>query len=242
MLTIDYDLLGVREGERILDIGCGEGRHIWELVKQRDCLVCGTDLDQTSLIKGRVVFHQLDEEGASKGNWLLTRGSILRLPFKSKTFDRVICSEVLEHVPDDLRGIRELVRVLKDDGVLAVSVPAHLPEAICWRLSKDYHNTPGGHIRIYKASELRSKLHQNMLEIFAERRKHALHSFYWISRCLFGPNNEKAILPSLYHRFLVWDLKTRTKPVRLIDSGLNTFFGKSIVMYARKSHTQRTGG
>lgn len=126
------------------------------------------------------------------------------------------------------------MRVLKDDGTLAVSVPSYLPETICWKLSRGYHGKPGGHIRIYKASELISKLQQNNLHIYAIRHKHALHSFYWISRCLFGISNEKALIPSLYHKFLVWDIYHNSKPVRLLDDFLNKFFAKSLVLYARK--------
>ncbi|GAG52304.1 unnamed protein product, partial [marine sediment metagenome] len=40
MLTIDYELLGIGDGERLLDVGCGEGRHSWEACKQGDCVVC----------------------------------------------------------------------------------------------------------------------------------------------------------------------------------------------------------
>jgi hypothetical protein len=98
-----------------------------------------------------------------------------------------------------------------------------------------YHDRPGGHIRIYKSSEIISKLQQNNLAIYAVRRKHALHSFYWISRCLFRVNNEKAIIPSLYYKFLVWDINNERLPVRLLDSFLNNFFSKSLVLYARKA-------
>lgn len=238
MLTIDYDLLAIRDGERMLDIGCGEGRHSWQACKESRCTVCALDINAESLKKGYGVFWRLDEQGESKGTWLLAQGDILKLPFKDGTFDKVVCSEVLEHVPDDRQAIGELVRVLKDDGILAVSVPSYLPEAICWKLSNDYHHTPGGHIRIYRASELRSKMRQRNLEIFATRHKHALHSFYWISRCFFGVNNDKSPIPSIYHKFLVWDLKTRTTPVRLLDDALNNVFAKSIVFYARKGENQ----
>jgi SAM-dependent methyltransferase len=235
MLTIDYDILQIKDGERILDLGCGEGRHSWIACKRYNCVVCGLDLNQTSLLKGRLVLCQLDEQGENRGEWLLTRGSILQLPFKDKTFDKIICSEVLEHIPDDLQGIQEIVRVLKDDGLLAVSVPSYLPEAICWKLSREYHGYPGGHIRIYKGKELRSKLQQNNLDIYAVRHKHALHSFYWISKCIFGPNNDEAFFPSQYHKFLVWDMTTNTRPVKLFDDMLNNVFAKSLVFYARKS-------
>ncbi len=237
MLTVDFNLLGIEDGECILDLGCGEGRHTWVACKQKQCQIIGLDLDKTSLDKGRLVLWQLDEQGETKGEWLLTRGSILKLPFKDNTFDKIICSEVLEHIPNDNQGIKEIVRVLKDDGLLAVSVPSYLPEAICWKLSEEYHNQPGGHIRIYKSKELLSKLQQGNLDIYAVRHKHALHSFYWISKCLFGASNDKARLPSLYHKFLVWDLKTNTRPVKLLDDMLNNIFAKSIVFYARKSKT-----
>jgi len=242
MLTIDYELVAIKDGERVLDVGCGEGRHSWEACKQGDCLVCALDLEQVNLKKAQHVLWLLDKQGESKGKWLLLKGSMLSLPFSDASFDKILCSEVLEHIPNDHEGIRELVRVLKHDGTLAISVPSYLPEAICWKLSRDYHNHSGGHVRIYKASELVSKLRQNNLHIYAVRHKHALHSFYWISRCLFGVNNDKALIPSLYHKFLVWDIETKSKPVRLLDDFLNNFFSKSIVLYARKSRKQNNEG
>lgn len=238
MLTIDYKLIGIKDGERVLDVGCGEGRHSWEACKQGDCLVCALDIEEVNLKKALYVLGLLDKQGESKGKWILIKGNILSLPFKGASFDKIVCSEVLEHIPDDHQGIREMARVLKDDGILAVSVPSYLPEAICWKLSRGYHDHSGGHIRIYKASELISKLRKNNLHVYAVRHKHALHSFYWICRCLFGVNNEKALIPSLYHKFLVWDIKTKSKPIHLLDSLLNNFFPKSIVFYARKNQKQ----
>jgi len=238
MLTIDYELLGIGGGERLLDVGCGEGRHSWEACKRNSCLVCALDINDANLVKAHHVLWHLDQQGESKGKWALMKGNVLGLPFRSASFDKIVCSEVLEHIPDDCQGIAEMVRVLKDDGTLAVSVPSYLPEAICWKLSNDYHNNSGGHVRIYKAPQLLSKLRQNNLDVYAVRHKHALHSFYWISRCLFGMNNDKALIPSLYHRFLVWDIETKSKPVRLLDDFLNNFFSKSVVFYARKGQQQ----
>lgn len=237
MLTIDYDLIGIKDGERVLDVGCGEGRHSWEACKRNDCLVCALDIDETNLKKAHYALYLMEQQGELSGKWHLARSNITSLPFKDASFDKVICSEVLEHVPDDVQGIRELVRVLKDDGKLAVSVPSYLTETICWKLSRDYHDKPGGHIRIYKASEIISKLKQSNLDVYAVRRKHALHSFYWISRCFFGVNNEKALLPSLYYKFLVWDIHKGSRPISLLDSFLNKFLSKSLVLYARKAHT-----
>lgn len=235
MLTVDYELLGIKDGERVLDIGCGEGRHSWQACKQSHCLVCALDIEQVNLKKAHHVLWLLDKQEESKGKWVLVRGDIISLPFEDGSFDKIVCSEVLEHIPDDKQGIKEMVRVLKDDGTLVISVPSYLQESICWRLSTDYHENPGGHVRIYKASELVSKLRHYNLDIFSVRHKHALHSFYWISRCLFGVNNEKALIPSLYHKFLVWDINTKSRPIRMLDTLLNSFFSKSVVLYARKS-------
>jgi len=236
MLTVDYDLMGIKDGERVLDVGCGEGRHSWEACKRNGCLVYALDIEQENLKKAHYALYLMEQKGEVKSQWLLTRGNITSLPFREASFDKIICSEVLEHILDDHQAISELVRVLKDEGTLAVSVPSYLPETICWKLSGDYHGKPGGHIRIYKARELISKLKQHNLSLYAVRHKHALHSFYWISRSLFGVTNEKAFIPALYYKFLVWDIYKSTKPVRLIDNFLNKFFSKSLVLYARKVH------
>ena len=87
-----------------------------------------------------------------------TNGDATRLPFADGTFDRVIASEVLEHIPDDGAAFAELARVLRPGGTLAVTVPAWLPERICWALSEEYHApfVEGGHVRIYTERELRA--------------------------------------------------------------------------------------
>ncbi len=233
MLTVDFDLLQMRDGERILDAGCGNGRHSWEACKLGDYSVFSLDMDEDCLRKTRYVLDLMDQQGESDGEWHVMRGNVMTLPFEDASFDRVICSEVLEHVLDDQQGVRELVRVLKPGGIMAISVPTYLTEAIFWRISKDYSH-PGGHIRKYKAKGIVDLLQKNNLSVYAIRHKHAFHSIYWFFRCLFGLNNEKAFIPSLYYRFLAWDITTKHKFFRLLENFLNLFFPKSIVIYALK--------
>lgn len=232
MLTIDYSLLGVKPGERILDAGCGSGRHSYEAYK-RDCIVYALDMGEENVGNTGCLLRDMDGHGGP-GGWIALRADATNLPFDDGSFDKVVCSEVLEHVPDDQRAMSELVRVLKDDGQLAVSVPTRFSETIYWKLSKDYSQQPGGHIRIYKKGDVVKLLERHGLRVWATRRKHALHTPYWLLRCLFGINRDNASIPSLYHRFLVWDLKTKTRPVRLLDSSLNRFMAKSLVFYASK--------
>jgi SAM-dependent methyltransferase len=126
----------------VLDAGCGAGRHLCEAFRSRGVHVVGVDLKWEDLEKTRSLLCLMRE--TCDGHWLVTQGDVTRLPFRDGAFDAVICSEVLEHIPESRKAIEELVRVLKPGRPLAVSVPRFLPERICWALSRAYHNEPGG--------------------------------------------------------------------------------------------------
>ena len=234
MVTIDLDLLKISGDECILDAGCGLGRHIWQVCKCNSGTSVALDLDDASLQRARYMLDQMDQKGETIGRYHLISGSVTRLPFDDATFDKVICSEVLEHVPDDNGAISELTRVLKPGGILAVSVPSRLAESVCWKISDDYHNTPGGHIRIYEHQQILDLVNSQKMEIFQVRYKHALHSIYWWLRGLFGLKNEKAPIPALYYKFLVWDICTYHKYTGWLERILNHWFPKSTVIYSRK--------
>lgn len=235
MLTINYDILGIRDGDVVLDAGCGEGRHSIKAYKEAQCTVCSLDINQKNAVRTKYFLYLLDEENKNHGKWLSLRGNILSMPFPDASFDKIICSEVLEHIPDDQQAVGEIKRILKNDGILAVSVPTYFSETIYWTMSRQYRNQPGGHVRKYRLKQLRLILEKNGFNIFMMHHEHALHVPYWFLRCLFGINREKALIPSLYHKFLVWDIETGSKPVHFIESILNPAFGKSVVLYARKN-------
>ena len=111
MLTIDIDKLGLEPGMRVLDAGCGAGRHICEAFRRRGINVVGIDLKWEDLEKTRGLLCLMSAE--CSGCWLVAQGDVTRLPFRDETFDAVICSEVLEHIPDNRRAVQELIRVLK---------------------------------------------------------------------------------------------------------------------------------
>ena len=155
MLTVDFDRLGLRPGERVLDMGCGAGRHAFEMYR-RGADVIAFDQDADELAGVRDLFVAMREAGeVPAGAEADTQeGDARALPFADGEFDRSVAAEELEHIPADIQAIDELARVLRPGGTIALTVPRWLPEAICWRLSDDYHNTPGGHIRIYTDPEI----------------------------------------------------------------------------------------
>ena len=237
MLTVNYSILGIRDGDVVLDVGCGEGRHSIQAYKEAHCTVCSLDIDQKNAVRTKYFLCLLDEENENHGQWLSLKGNILSMPFPDASFDKIICSEVLEHIPDDQQAVTEIKRILKNDGIFAVSVPTYFSETIYWTMSRQYRNQPGGHVRKYRLGKLRFILENNGFDIFMMHHEHALHVPYWFLRCLFGINRENAFLPSLYHKFLVWDIRTGWKPIHLLESMLNPAFGKSVVLYGRKKET-----
>lgn len=237
MLTVDYDRFGLRAGERLLDLGCGFGRHTYEAL-QRGASVVSCDMALTELETINNTTRLLVNEGSFKAELSQTavQGDGTALPFADNSFDKVIASEVLEHIDDDAAAIGELLRVIRPGGVLAVTVPAWLPEKLCWKISSDYHAPAavGGHVRIYTENELRQKMRAAGFEPTDSHRAHALHSPYWWLRCAVGINNDindNRFVRS-YHKLLEWDIVKAPWLTRTAEKILNPLLGKSLVVYA----------
>ena len=146
----------------------------------------------------------------------------------------MIISEVLEHLGEDDRALAEIARVLKHGGTLAASVPRRGPELICWALSREYRESPGGHIRVYRARELHDKLERRGFRVFKRHFAHALHSPYWWLKCAVGLNRADDRRVELYHRLLVWDMMRRPLLTRVLEAALQPAIGKSVVFYGIK--------
>jgi 2-polyprenyl-3-methyl-5-hydroxy-6-metoxy-1,4-benzoquinol methylase len=235
MLTVDYRKLDLKPGTWVLDAGCGGGRHLSEAFRRQGVHVVGIDMNRADVIKTNNTLRAMRYEGEDGGGiTCVAISDITRLPFADESFDCVICSEVLEHIPAHEQAMREIIRVLKPGHSLVVSVPRYLPERICWALSQAYHSEQGGHVRIYKKRTLISMLEKSGTTLISTGLAHSLHSPYWWLKCLVGHKNDNALPVKLYHRFLVWDIMRKPWLTRTLDRILNPFIAKSIVLYLRK--------
>ncbi len=235
MLTIDFNRVDIQPGHRILDIGCGEGRHTIKACQQTDSICVGADFGFTPLKTTceKLEFHrQIDDLNCKSVD--LSCMDITRLPFKDNSFDLVICSEVLEHIMDDRSAMAELVRIVKPRKTLAISVPRYWPEKICWLLSDEYFNANMGHVRIYKKQPLIRAVESLGVTFLESHYAHSIHAPFWWLKCLVGPNRTDAFAVNLYHRLLVWDLMKSPWITGFIDRLLNPVLGKSLVLYFQK--------
>lgn len=108
--------LELEPGQTVLDCGCGMGFYLLVLSELFPaCRLSGVDYEQKALSHAQNYL-------AGRGIALL-RGDIQHLSFAAESFDRVLMSEVLEHLKDDEAALREVWRVLKPGGILALTVP-----------------------------------------------------------------------------------------------------------------------
>lgn len=237
MITLNLDHLGLKDGERVLDLGCGRGRHLHALYWHERALdVTGLDLDFADLGAAIDGFFELPPPPETPPrSAVFSVGDAGRLPFADASFDVVICCEVLEHLPDVDAALAEITRVLKPGGRFALSVPRYWPEKICWKLSTEYHNTPGGHVRIFKDGELRRRVEDQGYRFYRRHWAHALHSPYWWLQCALWEKRETSGLVKAYRKLLEWDLLSAPRLTRWSEKALNPVLGKSVALYFEKA-------
>jgi len=141
---------------RILDVGCGTGANLLMLSKYGDAE--GVDVSEDALAFCRERGLQNVKLGAGE-----------ELPYEGGTFDLVTAFDVVEHMDDDLAGVKEMRRVLRPGGRVLIFVPAFM---FLWGLQDDVSN----HRRRYRMSELRRVLEQAGFEV--ERTSYANITFF----------------------------------------------------------------
>jgi SAM-dependent methyltransferase len=240
--TIDFNRIKLRPNDTLLDLGCGEGRHAISAYMVEQLNAVGIDLSLNDLQTTKQRFEEFVEPDNDTKSLVISVANGQHLPFADEHFDKVICSEVLEHIPDYRAVIKELSRVLKTGGIAAISVPRYFPEWVCWQLSDAYHEVEGGHIRIFNAKTLQRDVESEGFIAFDKHHAHSLHVPYWWLKCLFWrkEGEPNAAIVDWYHRFLTWDLMQAPAVTRWLDWLLNPIMGKSVVMYFVKTSAAKS--
>ena len=233
MLTFNFKKINLSSKAKILDVGCGEGRHIFgslQAFNQPYCIGYDQHIPSLNTCKeGLEFFKELD-----KGGSIFMQGSVYKLPFADDSFDLIFCSEVLEHLDDYHLALNEIHRVLKTGGKFLPSVPSFWPEKICWTLSKGYQNMPGGHVRIFKKKQVISEITNHGFNYESSERFHGLHSAYWWLRCMFWNTQESNWMVKKYKQFLEYQILQNPYWLQKLENMLNPVFGKSIAYYFQK--------
>jgi len=230
LLTVDLERLRLRPGEKLLDAGCGEGRHCFGAL-ERGARVVGLDLDLLSL---QAAAEPLRQRAAERGSFgAMLQGDTFHLPFRDESFDKVICAEVMEHVHDYPAAARELARVTKPDGIVAVTIPTATSEHLYLRLGDEYFESPGGHIRIFRPRDLALALADAGLATVGCGFAHGLHTPYWVLRSIMHlPDADASRLVRAYRELLIHAVGSPF--MSRIEGWLDWICPKSVILYAEK--------
>jgi 2-polyprenyl-3-methyl-5-hydroxy-6-metoxy-1,4-benzoquinol methylase len=205
------DMIKSLNAKKILDVGCGTGSVVAALNTERE--VVGCEYSEHALkLCGR------------RGPLTLVKSTAEILPFKDESFDAVTMLDVIEHLDKDLESLKEAVRVLKPDGHVIITVPAHM---FLWQRHDILHH----HKRRYSVSELRTKLEKTGFKI---TRMSYWNSYFFpasfISKFLYKGSTVKRhsrTINSIFHRIISLDNIT-------IKKGISIPFGVTIFCIAKK--------
>ena len=231
MQTLDPVIFGCEERGVLIDVGCGRGRHSL-IAANKGLVTLGVDLAISDLDAAQQQCLLWRSEDA--GPLVFAAADACRLPLASESADSVICSEVLEHIPDWRSAASEFARVLKPGGGLGISVPARWVEQRLWNWDPDYAAEPGGHIRIFDDKDLIAGVEDCGFHCYARHKAHGIHSLYWLARCLFRDPDHKHALVRTLHDWTVKDVLEKPWWTRALDRLLTPVLGKSIALYFRR--------
>ncbi|MEM8988064.1 MAG: class I SAM-dependent methyltransferase [Pseudomonadota bacterium] len=236
MLTLRLETLRLNDATRVLDLGCGRGRHLHAAYAKGNIHAVGLDLSEEDIMATKEGFAPFLKSPPPGATHSLISGDALRLPFADASFDVIICSEVLEHIEDYQSVLKEIARVAAPGARIGISVPRGWPERICWTLAPKYPApaSVGGHVRIFKADVLKNAVVAEGFDYRGKHYAHGLHSPYWWLRCAFWESQDDNWAVRQYQKFLEWDIMKRPLLTRVLEAIADPLMGKSVAMYFEK--------
>lgn len=202
-ILLDY--LELRDGNRVLDCGCGFGFHLILMARLRSLDLVGVDEARDRLSHAR----------RERIPATLANADSNFLPFRDECFDRVLMSEVLEHLEDDRRALAEAHRVLRPGGILAISVP-HARYPFLWDPINRLWTALGGepirsgpiagiwsnHKVLYQPTELAESVRSAGFtpEIVEEATHYSFPFSHFLVYGIGKPLFERNLLPARMHR------------------------------------------
>jgi ubiquinone/menaquinone biosynthesis C-methylase UbiE len=216
---IDYFFNRLKKEESVLEIGCAEGVMLQKASKYYKngvgCDVAGQYLARAreSKYDAPTSFVQCDAE---------------YLPFEDERFDKILCTEVLEHLLTPEVALREMRRVLKKQGEIIMTTPINnVINCIYCRLSKSFSKShdndfmpSNGHISLYTSEGIEKLMRDSKLEI-AKIFYYGFLGYMMVNRFLDNHSFIKKLAVRL-------DYKIRTSIV-------NKLFGTKVCMVLRKA-------
>jgi ubiquinone/menaquinone biosynthesis C-methylase UbiE len=228
--NLDLAALGARPGDRVVDIGCGDGS-LAALLMRVGIHVTGVEPAAYLRDRFREKVLRIDPESA------VVEGLADRLPFGDGEVQYAVMTEVLEHVPDPARALQELRRVLAPGGVLCLSVPTSYTELVFWRLHPRYADN-ATHERIFTKPELRRLIEWAGFTVERWEGRNFRPALSWFFHALLRSRADHtgAILE---HQFVdygleaVWRLLALVGVLRAVEAVGNRVWAKSWYIYCR---------
>lgn len=228
--NVDMVALGVRPGDRVVDVGCGEGV-LAELMARAGLHVTG--VEPAAYLRQRFAarLQPIDPESA------VVDGLANALPFGDGEVSAIVMTEVLEHVPDPKAVLSELRRVLRPGGIMCLSVPTSYTELVFWRLHPGYAEN-ATHERIFTRPELARLIARAGFEVTRWEGRNFLAALLWIFHALLRSDSDHTG-EIREHRFVelglgaLWRVLAVTRLQRPVEAVGNRLWAKSWYVYCR---------
>lgn len=224
---IDLKYFRIQKNEKLLDVGCGGGVYTVKFAKY--CSVYGIDSSDKLL-------HECKQNADDAGvNISLVLADAQKMPFKDKIFDKIAMIEILEHIPNTNKTLKEIFRILKDNGSLCISIPTYFTEQIFSRIHPGYFKY-SGHVKIIKDNEFVDELLNAGFSVYKIKRESFEWGLYWLYHSIRKTKFDVTGTPEGgFHKSKDFFRKIMSLLTTLkIDRIGNAFFPKSFCFYCKK--------